>query len=212
MQTFVFADLAGYTALTEAMGDETAVEVVSGFFRSVEELLPAGDGELVKTIGDAAMLRLSSPSVAIELGLDIVEDLGARHGLLAVRAGMHSGPAVGRDGDWFGATVNIAARVAALAGGGEVLLTEPTRESAGELDGVQLTERGSRELKNVGEPVTLYSATRGERAQPVIDPVCRMVVEPGGKSEMLVHEGVEYHFCSLACVGEFARGPERFVS
>jgi class 3 adenylate cyclase len=65
------------------------------------------------------------------------------NGFPLVRVGMHTGPAVGRDGDWFGATVNLAARVSAAAAGGEALLTATTRTAAGEVAGVELRERGA---------------------------------------------------------------------
>jgi hypothetical protein len=73
------------------------------------------------------MLRTADAAAAIRLGLCIVHDVGARHGFPLVRVGMHTGPAVERGGDWFGATVNLAARVSAAAGGGEALLTEATK-------------------------------------------------------------------------------------
>jgi class 3 adenylate cyclase len=118
VQTFLFADLSGFTALTEAHGDEQAVDLVDGFCVAVRQLLAAHHAHEVKTIGDALMLRTGDTAAAIRLGLCIVHDVGARHGFPLVRVGMHTGPAVERGGDWFGATVNLAARVSAAAAGG----------------------------------------------------------------------------------------------
>jgi adenylate cyclase len=81
-------------------------------------------GELLKTIGDAVMVRHSDSADAVALGLTAAHDVIAGHGFPAVRVGMQHGPAIARAGDWFGATVNLAARVAAVAAGGEVLLAE----------------------------------------------------------------------------------------
>ena len=128
---------------------------------------------------------------------------------------MHSGPAVPRAGDWFGATVNLAARVAAAASGSEVLLTEATRQAAGPLAGVELHERGRGLFKNVAEPVDLYAATRvgTESATGLpIDPVCRMAVEPAHSAGRLAYDAVKYTFCSLRCANLFSGDPRRYAA
>src|SRR5829696_8231536 len=126
VQTFLFADLSGFTALTEAHGDEEAANLVTRFAAEVRATLPDYGAEQVKTIGDAVMIRADIPERAVRLAIAIVHDLGRRHGHPAVRAGVHTGPAVERDGDWFGAAVNLAARVSGAASGGEVLVTADT--------------------------------------------------------------------------------------
>ncbi len=212
-QTFLFADLAGYTALTEAHGDEESAQLTNDFFDAVRALLPAHHAEEIKTIGDAVMIRVPSAAEAVRLGVDIVEDIGTGHGFPSVRIGMHTGPASERDGDWFGAAVNTAARVSGVAGGCEVLLTEGTREHAHDLGEVELSRRGATELKNVQEPVHLYAAARaGALAGSLpIDPVCRMAVDRERAAAQMMHAGVEYHFCSLRCAEAFAAAPERYA-
>src|SRR5712691_6014424 len=91
-QTFLFADLAGFTALTEAHGDEQAADLAAEFCRSVEQILPAEGSEVIKTIGDAVMLRVSDPADAVRLGMRIAHEIGAQHGFPIVRVGMHTGP------------------------------------------------------------------------------------------------------------------------
>ena len=212
-QTFLFADLAGYTALTEAHGDERSAELTGEFFSAVRRLLPGHDAEELKTIGDAVMLRVPSAAQAIALGLEIVEQVGQSHGFPSVRVGMHTGPATERDGDWFGATVNVAARVAGIAGGCEVVLTDATRRHAGELAGVALTRRGAAELRNVQTPVELYLAQRSTSVPGSLptDPVCQMAVDPHRAAARITHAGAEYHFCSLACAEAFAAAPGRYL-
>jgi adenylate cyclase len=213
--TFVFADIAGFTALTEAHGDEEAVKMVEELSQAVEAELPAIQGEYVKTIGDALMLRIPTPSDAVLLALRIANDLLSAHGAPAVRVGLHHGPAVERKGDYFGASVNLAARVSALASGGEVLLTGQTAALAPDLEGVLYESRGRQTLHNVAAPLEIFAALRvGEAAEGrlPVDPVCRMVVDPDRASGRLLHEGSTYFFCSLSCAGEFARQPERFTS
>jgi adenylate cyclase len=212
--TFLFADLAGFTALTEAMGDEEAADVAADFWAAVRELLAEHHADEVKTIGDALMLHAHHPGRAVELGVRIVEDVGSRHYFPVVRVGMHTGPAVRRGTDWFGASVNLAARVSAAAGGSEVLLTARTRNAAGPLANVELHPRGRRTFKNVAEPVEIYAAARTgahtETGLP-IDPVCRMAVDPEHSAGRLMHDGAEFHFCSLTCAQAFAGDPHRYV-
>jgi adenylate cyclase len=213
--TFVFADLAGYTALTEAHGDEHAADVAEGFCGRVRALLPPYGAEEVKTIGDALLIRVADASAALHLAARLVGDSGVQDRSLSVRVGMHTGTAVRRGEDWFGAAVNVAARVADIARSGEVLLTAATREQAGTafLPG-QLRPYGRRQLKNVRDPVELFSLvaeTDEERPRLPIDPVCRMAVDPAATTEHHVHRGVEYHFCSAACAQAFRAAPQRYV-
>ena len=208
------ADLAGYTALPEAHGDEQAADVVDAFCGSVRELLPAHGAEQVKSIGDAVMLRVDKADAAVGLGLLVAQEIMSKHGSPAVRVGMHTGPAVERSGDWFGTSVNLAARIAALAGGGEVLLTAATRAQAGDAKGVHFDPRGRRELRNVTQPVEVFAAIRSGAASAgglPIDPVCRMAVDPQHSAGRLSQRGVEYHFCSLECAARFASAPDAYA-
>lgn len=212
--TFLFADLAGFTALTEAHGDEHAADLVGDFSAAVRALLGDHGAVEVKQLGDALMLHVDDPAEAVALGLRIVHEIGARHGFPTVRVGMHTGPAVERGGDWFGTTVNVAARVSAIAGGGEVLLTEATAAGLSR-QRVELHARGHHRFKNVGEPVVVYAAvSRGQGSQQdlEIDPVCRMAVEAEHAAGTLTHEGVEYRFCSLECAAAFAADPQRYAA
>jgi class 3 adenylate cyclase/YHS domain-containing protein len=211
--TFLFADLAGFTALTEAHGDEEAADLAQRFCGLLRALLPDHGAEEVKTIGDAMMIRADDARMAIELGLRIVEELGAKPSFPTVRVGMHTGPAIERDGDWFGATVNLAARISAEAGGNEVLLSEATVNAAGPLKEVELSKHGNPSFKNVREPVALYRAMREGRrdSELPIDPVCRMAVDVDQAAGQLRHQGKLFFFCSLDCARQFAADPNHYV-
>src|SRR6185437_14331179 len=121
--TFLFADIAGFTALTEAHGDEEAIQLVEDFARAVQNELPQADGEYIKSVGDALMLRVPDPANAVRLGLWITRNAMSGHQAPSVRVGGNHGSAIERSGDYFGTTINVAARVSALAAGGEVLVT-----------------------------------------------------------------------------------------
>lgn len=212
--TFVFADIAGFTALTEAHGDEEAADLVGDFAAAVRRELPSCEGRHVKTIGDALMLCVPEPADAVRFALRITHELMRRHGSPVVRVGLHHGPAAERDGDYFGQAVNLAARVSGEAVGGEVLLTAATAALAPDVDGVLYEPRGRHQLRNVTEPVELVAAARVAElvaGELPLDPVCRMAVEPERAAGRLVHEGETYFFCSLTCAGTFAARPERFA-
>ena len=211
----MFADIAGFTALTEAHGDEEAAKLVDDFCDAVNAELPAFSGSQVKAIGDALMLRIPDPGMAVLLGLRIAHDLLQGHGAPAVRVGMHHGPAIERAGDYIGSAVNIAARVSAAATGGEVLLTAQTAAVASHVEGVLYESRGRQTLRNLREPVELVAAVRQGHASErglAIDPVCRMAVDPKRAAGRLVYDDATYFFCTLTCASAFAQAPHRFVS
>jgi adenylate cyclase len=212
--TFLFADIAGYTALTEAHGDADAAELAASFCGAISGIARERGGEVIKTIGDAVMVRHADPAEAVRLGLTAVHDVMAGHGFPAVRVGMHHGPAICREGDWFGGTVNLAARVAGVAAGGEVLLTEAVRDGAPEVEGVEFERRGEHRMRNVTAPVLLFAAVVDRRSRDAhqIDPVCRMLVAEGREAGSLRHRDAVYCFCSLDCAGQFARNPDAYTS
>jgi class 3 adenylate cyclase/YHS domain-containing protein len=210
---FLFADIAGFTALTEAHGDEHAVRLVDEFASAVQVELPRLDGEHVKTIGDALMLRVPDPGDAVRLGLWITRNAMGGHQAPSVRVGCNYGSAVERAGDYFGATINVAARVSALAGGGEVLVTGPMAALAPDLEGVLYESRGRQVLRNVAEPVEIFAVVRLDETADhlVVDPVCQMAVEPERAVGRLVVDEKAHYFCSLTCAAAFAQHPERYA-
>jgi adenylate cyclase len=153
--TFLFADLVGFTALAEIEGDDRALEVALALQRRVRPLLGEHEAEQVKAIGDGLMLRCANGSAAVKLGLRVVE-LAEEPGFPPVRVGIHTGPALASEGDWYGRTVNVAARLCAVAPAGQVLVSETTRAAAGRMRGVDYGQRELHWLRNVTEPIGTY--------------------------------------------------------
>jgi adenylate cyclase len=213
VSTFVFADLAGYTAVTEAHGDEEAADLVATFYGRARELLDRCDGEEVKLIGDELMARIHDPAAAIQFAIELSHHSARRHQQLAVRVGLHHGPAVQRGGDWFGATVNVAARVAGLAEAGEVVTTAETARAAGDIEGISYRPRGGEtKLKNVRQPVNLLTVECDQPlAELVRDPVCHMLLDPSQATEHLVRNGAEHWFCSTDCRHAFEAEPHAYT-
>jgi adenylate cyclase len=161
--TFLFCDLVGFTALTDSEGDERAAAVGAALRVRVGEVAADHGAEVVKLMGDAAMVRCGDPANAIRLALRLVDDVDSDAELPPVRVGVHSGPAVGHDGDWYGRAVNVASRLCHVAAGGEVLVSESTLGRAGRLRRVAVGERRLHWLKNVTEPVAARTAEQAER-------------------------------------------------
>jgi class 3 adenylate cyclase/YHS domain-containing protein len=209
--TFALVDLAGFTALTEAHGDDRAADLATSFADLARSELGPGD-RLVKTIGDAVLLAAKGPEEGIELVRKLLEACHQQEDFPVTRAGLHHGPAVERGDDMYGAAVNLAARVAGQAAGGQVLATEQVAEVAAR-QGMAVTSLGEFRLRNVSDATELFEVDLLPVPQNAsIDPVCRMRVEHHVAAGRLRHEGREYWFCSLDCAQRFAASPERFLA
>jgi adenylate cyclase len=147
-----FADLAGYTQLTEEVGDEEAAGIVERFVANVSQSLP-DEARILKTIGDEVMIVSSDAASLIDwaVGFQILSNERP-----LPRIGIHCGNVVFRDGDYFGREVNLAARVAARAAAGEVLVTWPVVEMAGKH--LEFERIGEVKLKGFSHATELFLA------------------------------------------------------
>ena len=153
-----FLDITGYTRLTEERGDEAAAELATRLANLVRGSSREHGGQPVKWLGDGVMFYFPDPGDGVLAALDMVEGVAAE-ALPPARVGIHAGPVVFQEGDYFGRTVNIAARIAEYARPGEVLVTQEVVDAA-DLDGVGFTTIGPVELKGVAEPLDLRSVRR----------------------------------------------------
>ncbi|HJP65690.1 MAG TPA: adenylate/guanylate cyclase domain-containing protein [Actinomycetota bacterium] len=153
----VFVDITGYTTVTEERGDDAAVRIATGLQRRADQVAVGHGGRVVKLLGDGAMLHFRDVSGAVEAAGELVSTLSHDLGVEA-HAGVHAGRVIERDRDLFGATVNLAARVAGAAGPGEVLVTERVARLAG-LGPERVAEVGHAPLKGVADPVRLFRLT-----------------------------------------------------
>jgi adenylate cyclase len=151
-----FADLAGYTRMTEEAGEEEALTAVERFVQAVEDTLP-DDARIIKTIGDEVMVVGSDPAALTGWAVGFQD----RHvGRPLPRIGIHYGETLYRDGDYYGREVNQAARVAARAAGGEVLVTRPVVEAAGRE--IEFDPIGQVRLKGFAHVTELFLARHAE--------------------------------------------------
>jgi adenylate cyclase len=148
LHTFLFADMCDYTEDTWLYGDDWSAEVAIGFHELCRSVVAEEGGEYVKSIGDGAMIRAVDCDQALRVARRI-RALNAQRGYPELRIGIDTGPAVPRDGDWWGTTVNRASRVTKEAAPGELLLTERARAAALGCDELQIVDRGERMLKGL---------------------------------------------------------------
>ena len=204
--TFCFVDLAGFSALTETHGDDAGADLARRFSAMTDAALGHGP-KIVDTVGDAVFLVSETPSQMIHALVRLWEAADATPDFPALRAGLHHGGAALRDGRWFGTTVNVAARVAALASGGRVFATLRVAAAA-RAEGIAAGPIGPVLLKNIREPVEIFSLEIGTQSPTTIDPVCRMRIRPEGAAGHLRFGDRDFWFCSLQCAAEFAAHPE----
>lgn len=158
-QASVFADLTGYTRLTEEAGDEVATSVSLRLADLVTEIASRHGGVVVKMLGDGVHFHFDDPHSAVTASLDVVDEVGPA-GLPPAHIGVNAGPVIYDEGDYFGRTVNIAARIAAQAGAGQVYVGEDVVPLVEPRD-FRLVEVGAFELKGISTPVKVFQAIRG---------------------------------------------------
>jgi len=153
-----FLDLTGYTRLTEERGDAAAADLAARLAGLVRRAAQEHDGTPVKWLGDGVMFYFREPAAAVLAALEMAEVVG-RQGLPPAHVGIHAGPVVFQDGDYFGRTVNLAARIAEYARPGEVLVSQEVVDAAAG-GPLTFTEIGPVELKGVPGTLRLHTARR----------------------------------------------------
>ena len=151
-----FLDITGYTRLTDERGDDAAAELARTLTSLVQRTAVEHGGRPVKWLGDGVMVYFPEARPAVAAALKMVAGVSAA-GLPPAHVGIHAGPVLFQEGDYFGQTVNVAARIADYARPGEVLVTQGLVDAAGD-DAARFTDIGPVELKGLGEPLHLLSA------------------------------------------------------
>jgi adenylate cyclase len=153
-----FLDLSGYTRLTEERGDEAAASIAATLGRSVQQSAQDHGGRAIKWLGDGVMLYFPDPEAAVISTLELADRVPAA-GLPPAHTGIDAGPVIFQDGDYFGRTVNTAARIASHAGPGQVLVSDPVVRSTQD-PAIRFVDIGLVELKGLPHPIRLHRASR----------------------------------------------------
>ena len=151
-----FLDITGYTRLTQERGDDAAADLAATVARLVQRSSVQHGGKPIKWLGDGVMFYFSDPSQGTRAALEMVDGLAAA-GLPPAHVGLHSGPVLFQEGDYFGQTVNVTARIAEYARQGEVLVSQAVADASQE-KGLAFGDIGPVELKGVSGTVHLLRA------------------------------------------------------
>ena len=158
----LFTDIEGSTALNERIGDRAWVKLIARHDEMVQRLVAQHSGHVVKSQGDGFMIAFAQPDQAVRCAIDIQHALASRRGRkpqhpIRVRIGVHMGRSVRRGDDLFGRNVAMAARVAAAAEGGQILISGPVRDAVKECDDITVGAGRDAELKGFAGTHRLYA-------------------------------------------------------
>ena len=202
--TVAFVDLAGFSAIADVYGDASAIAVLVHFEELVREAV-GGLAPPIKWIGDEVMLGFSDPATALQVLGRLLPACRSEPRLPLTRTGISHGPVLRRANDLFGSTVNVAARIAALATPGTLLATQAVADIA-MASGIVVRDIGKRRLRSIVEHVPLYSVELAPVFDPAwIDPVCKMHA-PYEAYRKIAPTGP--WFCSERCAEAYRRSPE----
>ena len=202
--TVAFVDLAGFSAITDVYGDASAIAVLGRFEELVRQAL-GGVAPPIKWMGDEAMFGFPDPATALQVLGRLLPACRSETRIPLTRTGIHHGPVLRRSNDLFGSTVNIAARIAALASPGQLLATRPVAAIA-VASGIVALDIGKVALRSIVEHVPLYSIELAPAFDPAwIDPVCKMHA-PYEAYRRTTPTGP--WFCSERCAEAYRQSPE----
>jgi adenylate cyclase len=153
-----FLDITGYTRLTQERGDAAAADLAEQMARLVHRASVKHGGRPVKWLGDGVMFFFRDAGPGVVAALEMVDGV-AEAGLPPAHVGLHAGPVIFQEGDYYGQTVNVASRIAGYARPGEVVVSQAVVDASGEA-GASFTEIGPVELKGVAGAMRLHAAHR----------------------------------------------------
>ena len=208
--TVAFIDLAGFVALTDAHGAIAAADLADQFLNLATTTVTE-PARVVKAIGDAVMLTAPTPEAGLAATVALIRACLAEPGFPIARGGIDHGPVEHRADDLYGPAVNLAARLTGYAAGPQLLLTQAVLHAT-RAAGLAPMPLGEIRLRNLARPVTAYALALDTETTAVIDPVCRMQLDPGGAAGRLRHNSVEYFFCSRECSAAFATEPDAYTN
>ena len=210
-----FVDLAGFTGLTEAMGDVRAAAVLKRYGELVWDAVGHHGGQVTKQLGDGFMVLFHHPRNAVRCMLEIERRVAAENQFPACRAGIHWGSVLYREGDYVGTAVNLSARIASVALRHQVLLSDEARREIGDLPGVSFRRMAGKgvEVKGIASGLTLFAAQLADAADcdKAVDPVCGMELGEGEIAARVTLDGLERAFCSQNCLRRFVADPDAYA-
>lgn len=209
----LFADLSGYTALTESHGALAASDIVLQFCHLARNALEQGVS-FISSFGDDVFCAGEDTLAVVRSAFNLLDAAEHEPYFPRIRMGIHRGPIIEREGKLFGAPINMTARLADQARGGQILCSTPIADAVIVLAGIDASPAGERHMKNIVHPVNVFELKRPAvlKADGAIDPVCRMQVVIENSPAIIEYAGATYFFCSAECAQAFNDCPDLYAA
>ena len=201
----MMADLSGYTAMTEVHGAHTAVSLIDKYLALVKKSL-VGSSHLHERVGDEMIIVANSAEDLAYTATFLFEHAYEESGFLPLHAGLHYGPIVKKDNDYFGSTINTASRITSAAEKGRIVCSAEFINQLPEGHPYVAKSKGVHRFKNLMKPVELFEMScciEYMTRKYVIDPVCHMLIKTPATALHFLHNKEHFYFCSGKCLSMF---------
>lgn len=198
----MMADLSGYTAMTEIHGAESAFTIIDRYLAIVKKSL-VGSSHLHERVGDEMIIIANTAEDLAYTATFLFEQAHNENEFLPLHAGLHYGPIVKKDGDYFGSTINTASRITSVAEKGQLVCSAEFLKQLPEGHPYIVSGKGMHTFKNLLKPVELFQMScciEYMSRKYVIDPVCHMLIKTPATALQLQHKEEHYYFCSENCL------------
>ena len=193
----LIADLSGYTALTETHGSFTAADMIDKYVEIVNDCL-VGECVLHQRVGDEVMIVSPSADHLATTAILLIERCSAEHNFLQLHGGLHYGPLLKRNNDYFGTTINLASRIANHAEPGTFCCSNRFIDALSDQNEMKFHSKGMNNFKNLSTENEVFEL-HIDQPDFFVDPVCRMLIAE--ESDALSHpEAPDLYFCSKECL------------
>lgn len=198
----MMADLSGYTAMTEVHGANSAVSIIDKYLELVKKSL-IGSSHLHDRVGDEMVIVANSAEDLAYTATFLFEHAHGEDQFLPLHAGLHYGPIIKKDGDYFGTTINTASRITSVAEKGRIVCSAEFLNQLPHGHPYVVKDKGVHTFKNLMKPVELFEMScciEYLTRKYVIDPVCHMLIRTPATALQLQHKEQDYYFCSANCL------------
>jgi len=198
----MMADLSGYSAMTEVHGANSAISIIDKYLDIVKKSL-VGSSHLHERVGDEMIIIASTAEDLAYTATMMFEHAHEEDQFLPLHAGLHYGPIIKKDGDYFGTTINTASRITSVATKGQMVCSSDFISQLPENHPFIIDSKGLHQFKNLLKPVDLFEMScciEYMTRKYVIDPMCHMLIKTPATALQWQHKEEHYYFCSEICL------------
>ena len=199
----LIADLSGYTALTETHGATTAADLIDKYIVIVNNCL-VGDSHLHARVGDGVVIVSTSADSLISTSIMLFQNTLEEDNFLQVHGGLHYGRILKRNNDYYGTTINLAARIAAKANPGSIWCSSEYINALNNKSEITFRPKGRHSFKNISDEIDVHELILDKPKSFHIDPVCRMLIKESRNAIPHPHDETIY-FCSQHCLDVYRK-------